>query len=103
MVLITKVKDKMNIEGNLVNSVIADCQEMSIINIISSGDKGFPGSSVVKNPLANAGYVGLIPGWEDSHELEMATCSSILAWKIPRTEETGMVSQKSRVVVAKIK
>ena len=30
----------------------------------------------------------------------MATCSSILAWKIPRTEETGrlqsMVSQKSR-------
>ena len=26
------------------------------------GDKGFPGGSVVKNPPANAGDVGLIPG-----------------------------------------
>ena len=28
-------------------------------------------------------------GWEDSLEKEMATCSSILAWKIPWTEESG--------------
>ena len=27
--------------------------------------------------------------WEDSLEEEMATNSSILAWKIPWTEETG--------------
>ena len=27
--------------------------------------------------------------WEDSLEKEMATCSSILAWKIPWTEEPG--------------
>ena len=26
-------------------------------------------------------------GWEDPLEKEMATCSSILTWKIPRTEE----------------
>ena len=26
-------------------------------------------------------------GWEDTLEKEMATCSSILAWKIPWTEE----------------
>ena len=26
-------------------------------------------------------------GWEDALEKEMATCSSILAWKIPWTEE----------------
>ena len=26
-------------------------------------------------------------GWEDPLEKEMATCSSILAWKIPWTEE----------------
>ena len=26
-------------------------------------------------------------GWEDPPKKEMATCSSILAWKIPRTEE----------------
>lgn len=30
----------MNIEGNLVNSVIVDCQEMSIIIIVNSGISG---------------------------------------------------------------
>ena len=29
------------------------------------------------------------PGWEDPLEKEMATHSSILAWRIPRTEEPG--------------
>ena len=28
-------------------------------------------------------------GWEDSLEKEMATYSSILAWRIPWTEEPG--------------
>ena len=28
-------------------------------------------------------------GWEDPLEKEMATHSSILAWKVPRTEERG--------------
>ena len=28
-------------------------------------------------------------GWEDPLEKEMATHSSILAWKMPRTEEAG--------------
>ena len=28
-------------------------------------------------------------GWEDPLEEEMATCSSILAWEIPWTEEPG--------------
>ena len=28
-------------------------------------------------------------GWEDSLEKEMTTCSSILAWEIPWTEEPG--------------
>ena len=39
-------------------------------------------------------------GWEDPPEEEMATYSSILAWKIPWAEEPGrlqsMGSQKSR-------
>ena len=35
------------------------------------------------------GKKGLIPGGEDSLEKEMTTHSSFLAWKIPRTEETG--------------
>ena len=33
--------------------------------------------------------VGSIPGREDPLEEEMATHSSILAWKIPWTEEPG--------------
>ena len=28
-------------------------------------------------------------GWEDPLEKEMATHSSVLAWRIPRTEEPG--------------
>ena len=46
---------------------------------------------VVKNPPANARDVrgvGLIPG-EDPLEEDMAIHSSILAWRIPWTEEPG--------------
>ena len=45
---------------------------------------------VVKNLLDNAGdvkEVGFIPGLENPLEKGMATYSSILAWKIPLTEE----------------
>ena len=45
---------------------------------------------VVKNPAANAGDkrgMGLIPGLGGSLEKEMATHSSILAWRIPWTEQ----------------
>ena len=31
---------------------------------------------------------------EDPLEKEMATCSSILAWEIPRTEEPGRLQSK---------
>ena len=50
---------------------------------------GFPGGSVVKNLPANAGDPGSILGLENPLEKEMATHSSILAWRIPRTEEPG--------------
>ena len=46
---------------------------------------GFPGS-VVKNPPANAGDTGDVVrslGQEEPLEKEMATHSSVLAWKIP--------------------
>ena len=33
--------------------------------------------------------MGLIPGWEDLLEKEMATHSSSLAWEIPWTEKPG--------------
>ena len=47
---------------------------------------------VVKNLTANAGDIrdaGSIPGWEDPLKQGMASHSSILAWRIPRTEEPG--------------
>ena len=44
---------------------------------------------MAKNPPANAGDSGLIPGLEDPLEEGMATHSSIIAWRIPRTEEPG--------------
>ena len=43
---------------------------------------GSPGGPVVKNPPANVGNTGLIPGLGDPLEKEMATHSSILAWEI---------------------
>ena len=55
--------------------------------------QGFSGVSAVKNPPANAGDKGSIPGQEDLLEKEMATHSSILAWEIPRTEEPGGISE----------
>ena len=45
---------------------------------------------MVKNLPANAGDIrdaGSIPGLGRSPEEEMATCSRILAWEIPQTEE----------------
>ena len=50
---------------------------------ISIGILGFPSGSVVKNPPANTGDVGSIPGQEDPLEKEMVTHSSSLAWKNP--------------------
>ena len=47
---------------------------------------------MVKNLLANVGDTRdsvRSLGQEDIPEQEMATCSSILAWKIPQTEEPG--------------
>ena len=43
---------------------------------------GFPGGSVVKNLPAKAGDAGSISGLGRSLEKEMATHSSIFAWKI---------------------
>ena len=52
---------------------------------------------MVKNPPANAGDirdVGSIPESGDPLEEEMATHSSILAWRIPWTKEPNKVQSK---------
>ena len=60
---------------------------------------GFPGGSVGKNSPDNEGDMGLIPGLGRSPGEGNATHSSILALKIPWTEEPcelqSMGSQKS--------
>ena len=54
---------------------------------------------MVKNLLAKQETWVQSLGWKNLLELEMATCSSILAWKIPWIEEPGRLqstgSQKS--------
>ena len=51
--------------------------------------EGFLRSSVVNNPPANAGASASIPDQEDPLEKKIAAHPSILAWKIPWTEEPG--------------
>ena len=59
-----------------------------------------PGTSAVKNLSTNIGDRIQSLVWEDLLEKEMATHSSILAWQIPWTEESGgllsMGSQNSQ-------
>ena len=52
-------------------------------------------ASLVAQMLKNLPATGEIRfqsvGWDDPLEKRMATQSSILAWRIPRTEESGML------------
>ena len=50
---------------------------------------GFPGGSDGKESACNAGDQVQSLGREDTLEKEMPTHSSILAWRIPWTEESG--------------
>ena len=59
---------------------------------------GFLGGSDSKESTCSAEDLGLIPGLEDPLKEGMATNSSILAWRIPWTQEPdglqSMVSQR---------
>ena len=61
---------------------------------------GFPGGSDSKESACDAGDLDWSPGWEGPQGKRMATHSSILAWRIPWTEELGglqyVVSQRVR-------
>ena len=61
---------------------------------------GFPGGSDSKESACNAGDPGLIPGLGRTPGEGMSTHSSLLAWRIPWTEEPGwaqsMGSQRGR-------
>ena len=66
--------------------VVANFMDLGVdINI----DQGFPGGTNGKESTCNARDLGSILGGEDPLEKEMATHSSILAWRIAWTEEPG--------------
>ena len=48
---------------------------------------GFPGSSAGKESACSAGDLVQSLGWKDLVETGMAAHASVLAWRIPRTEE----------------
>ena len=53
------------------------------------GVSGFPGGSDGKESACNARDPGSIPGQDDPPEKGIGTHSSILAWRVPWTEEPG--------------
>ena len=80
-------------DGHLDCFHVLDIVNSAAVNIrvhVSVGIMAFSlGGSEFKTSACNAGDLGSILGWEDPLEKEMATHSSILAWRIPWTEEPG--------------
>ena len=85
----TEVKESKAISKvgtDFCNGIRSDVIKVPPRNWPVSLRAGFPGGASGKNPPDNAGDVkniGLVPGWEDTLEKEMATHSSILAQRIP--------------------
>ena len=74
---------KFHGQGNLASYCPCGCKELDMIEQLT----GFPDSSDSKESASNEGEAGSIPGSGRSPGEGMATHSSILAWKIPQTEE----------------
>ena len=64
---------------------------LSLFTFIYSKWVGFLGGSVAKNHLPMQETQVWSPGWEDPLEEEVATRSSIPAWRTPQTEEPGQL------------
>ena len=65
------------------------CNSVQFLDIILRKCKGFPGSTVIKNPQETQETRDQSLGQEDPLEEEVVTHSNILAWRIPWTEEPG--------------
>ena len=70
-----------------VGAVVPRRREKWLFFLCTTQHVGFPRGSAVKNLPANAGDVGLSLGMGRFPEEEMAARSSLLAWRIPWTEE----------------
>ena len=60
-----------------------------MIGFMYEQEKGFPGGSDGEESACSAGGLGSVPGSGRSLEKGMGAHSSILAWRIPWTEEPG--------------
>ena len=73
----------------LVKTRLSSTVSNLIVDVQTGHHKVIQCAQSVKNPPASAGDLVLIPGSRRSLEKETATHSSILAWNIPWTEESG--------------
>ena len=84
----------MNEKGKRISNIFVSIVKETFL------EKGFPGGTDGKESACNAADQVQSLGQEDSMEKETATHSSILAWRIPWTEEPGglqsMGSQRVR-------
>ena len=60
------------------------CVYLTNVSVIN---KSFPGSSNSKEPTCNVGDLGSIPVLGRTRKKDMATHSSVLAWRIPKDKE----------------
>ena len=76
--------------GRYISTHKLELFQYSLIDLaFLSNPWSFSGSTAGKESACSAGDLGFIPGWEDALEEGMAAHSSILAWRIPWTEEPG--------------
>ena len=90
--IVYKVQEGKTLVYVLFALVFILCVWMHSTNIhlaSSIGQTGFPGGSDGKESPCNVGELGSILGLGRSLEKGMATYFSILAWRIPWTEESG--------------
>ena len=78
-----------NVSRNSIWAIYDQRNYIWIVKMIWIISEGFPGGTVVKNPPAMEETWVQSLGQEDPLEEDMATHSSILAWRIPWTEESS--------------
>ena len=87
------VRTPKNPDPSPVALIVEICQTLLVsrttLFIPEWTNRSFPAGSGGKESACNAGDADSIPRWEDHLEKDMATHSSILAWRIPWTEEPG--------------
>ena len=81
-----ELRDVMQVLANANHSPIYKCIKSTVYTMLHVNRLSqLPGGS----DACHAGDLGLTAGSEDPLEKGMATHSSILAWRIPRTEQPG--------------